>query len=269
MLSMMAAGAAIPLVSGTMMGRAVAATCTILPEETNGPYPADGSNTASGSLANVLIDSGLIRQDIRHSFGEYQGTAQGIALELELTLADATNGCTPLAGAVIYIWHCTADGQYSIYNITDQNFLRGAAIADDNGKVRFTTIYPGCYRGRVPHIHFEVYPDIEAATSYEHRALCSQIAFPDETSAQIYSSAAGYEASLSPFEDISIGTDTVFADNSDAEISAMTLTLAGSISDGFAGTLTIALDPNAEPVLSDAPPMGGPGEGPDGPPPGN
>ncbi len=263
-LGLMASGAAAPILYGSLSSQALAAVCTILPEETNGPYPADGSNTANGSLANVLVDSGLIREDIRESFGEFSGTAEGVPLELELVIADATNSCAPLAGYLIYIWHCTQDGQYSIYNLADQNYLRGAGIADENGKVKFTTIYPGCYNGRVPHIHFEVYPSAEAATSYEHRALCSQFAFPDETSSEVYTSVDGYADSISAFNAISMESDNVFGDNSDAEKEAMTLDLTGSIEDGFKGTLTIAIDPSAEPVLSSAPPSGGPG-GPGGP----
>lgn len=275
-LGLMATGVSVPLINATWTGRAMAAVCTILPEETNGPYPADGSNSANGSLANVLIDSGLIREDIRSSFGEFSGTAGGVPLELEFTIADATNGCAPLSGYLIYIWHCTDDGVYSVYQLTEENFLRGAGIADADGKVRFTTIYSGCYRGRLPHIHFEIYPSAEAATSYEYRSLCSQIAFSDATSAEIYNGVDGYADSIAAFEEMSIESDNVFGDNSAEELAAQTLVLEGSIQDGFRGTLTIALDPDAEPILTAAPPPGGPrgpggpnGEPPEGPQPGN
>ena len=135
--------------------RALAA-CVALPWETAGPYPADGTNSREGQVINVLTQSGVLRDDIRSSFGNMTGTAEGVPLVLDLTLLNA-DGCTPLAGHAIYLWHCTADGYYSLYTAPDQNFLRGVAVSDADGKVRFQTIVPGCYDGRWPHIHFEIY----------------------------------------------------------------------------------------------------------------
>lgn len=251
MLGLLAGGA-------TMLGARAAlgadASCLILPEETNGPYPADGSNTANGSLANVLIDSGLVRSDITKSFGDYSGTAEGVPFELEITLQDASNNCAPLPGYVIYVWHCTADGEYSVYTRTDENYLRGAQVADENGKVTFKTIYPGAYRGRLPHIHFEIYPSLEKATSYDNRVLCSQIAFPHDLCANVYNSVDLYADSIAPFEEMTLENDNVFGDNTDEELAAQTPDITGSIEDGFKGTLNIAMDPNKEPVLNDAPP---------------
>ena len=40
------------------------ASCSEIPEETAGPYPGDGSNGP-----NVLTESGIVRSDIRSSFG--------------------------------------------------------------------------------------------------------------------------------------------------------------------------------------------------------
>ncbi|MGC4077454.1 MAG: intradiol ring-cleavage dioxygenase [Rubrivivax sp.] len=233
---------------------AFAAACTVLPEETNGPYPADGTNQANGSLVNVLLDSGIVRSDMRTSFGSLSGTASGIQLDLELTLVDASKDCAPLAGALIYLWHCTSDGVYSVYNLTDQNYLRAAGVADDSGVVKFTTIYPGCYRGRLPHIHFEIYPDQSSATGYESRLICSQLALPDDISRALYESADGYADSLAPFEEMSISTDNVFSDNTAEQLAAQTLAITGSADAGFKGTVSIALDTTVSPKLSGGPP---------------
>lgn len=60
----------------------------------------------------------------------------------------------------------TANSNYSLYSsgITKQNFLRGVQVSDASGLVSFTTIFPGCYWGRWPHIHFEVYRSLALAT---------------------------------------------------------------------------------------------------------
>ena len=50
-----------------------------IPDETAGPFPGDGSNGP-----DVLEESGVIRSDIRSSFGEASGTAQGLLMNLEL-----------------------------------------------------------------------------------------------------------------------------------------------------------------------------------------
>ncbi|PTQ72595.1 hypothetical protein [Celeribacter persicus] len=135
---------------------AAALECIALPWETQGPYPADGSNSKNGQVVNVLEQEGILRTDITTSFGDYEGEVEGVPLELELTLQDH-DGCTPLEGYAIYIWHCDGEGKYSLYDHTEANWLRGLAIADAEGKVKFTTIVPGCYPSRWPHIHFEVF----------------------------------------------------------------------------------------------------------------
>ena len=77
-----------------------------VPEETAGPYPGDGSNGP-----NVLTESGIVRRDIRPSFGSASGVAEGVPLTVNLTVLDAAGGSTPLAGGAVYAWHCTRDGE--------------------------------------------------------------------------------------------------------------------------------------------------------------
>src|SRR6266508_2030035 len=158
---------------GSASGSAGTAGCAPIPEETAGPYPADGTNGP-----DVLNQSGIVRRDIRSSFGELTGTAAGVPLTILLAVEDTANGCAPLANAAVYLWHCDRDGNYSLYGVTDQNYLRGVQEADADGIVTFTSIYPACYAGRWPHIHFEVYPNLAAATDAAKRIATSQLALP-------------------------------------------------------------------------------------------
>ena len=148
--------------SGTSSSAATtaAAASAEIPDETAGPYPGDGSNGP-----DVLAQSGIVRCDIRSSFGGSSGTAGGVPMTLELTVSDLANGGVPFEGVAVYVWHCTREGGYSMYSngVEDQNFLRGVQVADANGRVTFTSIFPACYDGRWPHIHVEVYPDQAAS----------------------------------------------------------------------------------------------------------
>jgi len=81
------------------------------------------------------------------------------------TLGDAQTYYPPLAGAAVYLWHCDIEGRYSMYDIAEENYLRGVQESDNDGKFRFTSIFPAAYSGRWPHIHFEVYQDLKTATS--------------------------------------------------------------------------------------------------------
>ncbi|MGY2744537.1 hypothetical protein ACVWZ8_001654 [Arthrobacter sp. UYCu723] len=102
--------------------RAIAECGVEVPKETAGPFPGDGSNGP-----NVLAASGVVRQDITSSFGTSNSTADGVPLTVTLTLLDNSNGCTPLAGAAVYAWHCDKDGKYSMYDsgLRNENYLRG------------------------------------------------------------------------------------------------------------------------------------------------
>lgn len=242
---------------------AAALACVALPWETQGPYPADGSNVRDGQVINALTEDGVIRTDLRSSFGTLTPVADGLQLDLELTLVDA-DGCTPLPGHAIYIWHCDTTGRYSLYDLPDANYLRGVGIADAEGKVRFTTIFPGCYDGRWPHIHFEVFESIEKAVSGDASVLTAQIAMPEMESASVYAADSRYTNGSTNLARISIASDNVFRDNSADQVAQQTLTLAGDATTGFAGTLTIPIDfTAARGTTMMAPPTGGLG----GPPP--
>ena len=209
-------------------GVAAGTVTDAVPEETAGPYPADGTNGP-----DVLTESGIVREDITTSFGDYSGTAEGLPLGVDLTVVHAGDG-SPFPGAALYLWHADRDGRYSLYTAADQNYLRGVQVAGDDGTLSFTTIFPGCYDGRWPHMHFEVYPSVGDITSNGNRLVTSQLALPEDISSEVYSSADGYESSVSNLSRTSLATDVVFSDGADLQIPTVTGTPA-------AGDLRIAL----------------------------
>jgi len=214
--------------------------CVVPATETNGPYPSDGSNMANGVLSNILTTSGVVRSDIRSSFGSLSGTAAGVPLTLTINLQNANASCAALVDYAIYIWHCDQDGKYSLYDLPQQNYLRGVQATNSSGQATFTTIFPGCYDGRYPHIHFEVYRSLSTATNYSNRLLVSQFAMPAAACTAVYA-AGGYSGSASRFTRTSTSSDNVFGDNTAAQITAMTPTLTGSPSAGYTGSVTVGL----------------------------
>lgn len=241
MLALLGGGTAAALAASYAPGALAAELCVVDASETNGPYPGDGSNTAPGNTSNILTESGVVRSDIRSSFGVSTNVAAGVPLTLRIKLGDAGNGCNALPGYAIYVWHCTNDGLYSLYTAPGENFLRGVQVADAEGYVNFTTIFPGCYPGRWPHIHFEVYPSLAAATDHRNAVLTSQFAFPTAVCSEVYGNVAGYEASISAFDRISIESDNVFRDNSDDEMAMMTPAMTGSVAEGYAAEVTVGI----------------------------
>ncbi len=114
------------------------------PQQTEGPYFVDG-------IPN--------RSDIRSDTSK-GSVEQGIPLRIVIHVYDVHNGsCVPLRGAKVDIWHANSQGVYSgvkDMGTTEENFLRGYQVTDNNGTVHFTTIYPGWYEGRAIHIHYKV-----------------------------------------------------------------------------------------------------------------
>ncbi|MDX3454037.1 intradiol ring-cleavage dioxygenase [Streptomyces sp. ME02-8801-2C] len=209
------------------------AECATIPDETAGPYPADGSNGV-----NVLKESGVVRSDIRSSFGNSAGgTAEGVPLTVTLTVVDAASGCgTPKTGAAVYLWHCDRAGDYSLYTegVTDENYLRGVQETDDKGQVTFTSIFPGCYKGRWPHIHFEVYGSLADATAATSTTNTSQLAFPKDVCDTVYATD-GYGDSVGNLAELSLDTDMIFRDGYDHQLAAT----EGSADKGYTATLTV------------------------------
>jgi protocatechuate 3,4-dioxygenase beta subunit len=219
--------AASPSTAGsTASAAAVSGNTTIeIPEETAGPYPGDGSNGP-----NILTQSGIVRRDIRSSIGSASATAEGIPLTINLTILDLADGGKPLAGGAVYVWHCDREGRYSMYSqgVTNQNYLRGVQEVDASGNATFTSVFPACYDGRWPHIHFEIYRSLASATSAGNKIATSQLALPKDICDAVYATT-GYEASIRTMSRVSLNTDMVFRDGWDNELG----TMSGSISSGL------------------------------------
>lgn len=204
-----------------------------IPEETAGPYPGDGSNGV-----NVLSESGVVRSDMTASFGSASGVAGGVPVTVKLRIYDL-NGetATALPGAAIYLWHCDRDGRYSLYSegATDENYLRGVQEADADGNITFTSIFPGCYAGRWPHMHFEVYESIDSATSYTNKLRTSQLALPQDVCDEVYGSAEGYEQSVTNLGQLTLDTDGIFSDGYSLQMASVT----GSVDEGYTISLNV------------------------------
>ena len=216
-------------------------TCLKLPSETNGPFPADGSNSKSGSTVNVLTQSGIVRADMRPSFGGMTPVAGGTQLDLAITILDVSKACVPLAGHGIYLWHCDVNGRYSLYDDPDRNYLRGVGFTDAKGLATFTTVFPGCYPGRWPHIHFEVFASRQQAASGSSSLLVSQFAMPGSVASSLYADEKSYASSVASLAAITIQKDNVFGDNTPEQIAAQTLKIGGSAAAGFKASATVAI----------------------------
>ena len=212
------------------------ACAPVIPEETAGPFPGDGTNGP-----DVLTESGVVRSDITTSFGASSGTAEGVPLTIRLLVQDEGNACEPLPGAAVYAWHCDREGRYSLYSqgVEDQNYLRGVQAAGDDGIVTFQSIFPAAYSGRWPHVHFEVYPSLAAAADAGNRIATSQIALPKATCDEVYATA-GYEQSVSNMGQISLETDGVFGDDGGEHQLG---TMSGTVANGL--TVELAVPVNA------------------------
>lgn len=212
--------------------------CSVIPEETGGPYPGDGTNSNSSGVVNVLTMSGVVRKDIRSSFNGPTGTAAGIALTIKLKILNANNACGNAGNFAVYLWHCDREGRYSLYSsgVTEQNYLRGVQEADANGELTFTTIFPGCYDGRMPHVHFEVYATLAKAANASNRIKTSQFTFPMASLNEVYATT-GYGSSATNLSRISYATDNIFSDGYALQLAGMT----GNTTDGYVATLTLAV----------------------------
>jgi protocatechuate 3,4-dioxygenase beta subunit len=148
-------------------------SCEVGDTETDGPYPLYSERGTA-----------IQRIDIRDD-------RAGIPLNILLTVRNAKEDCKIFPNAAIDIWHCDKDGYYSGYTNsgylgTQDNsaliFCRGVQTSDSNGQVKFVTVYPGWYQGRVTHIHAQVYVNSVLK-------LTTQIAFPDAVNNAVYKTA--------------------------------------------------------------------------------
>lgn len=213
--------------------------CLMTPELTEGPY---------------YLDTDLLREDIT------EGTP-GAPLHLQVLVANATT-CEPLTNAAVDIWHCDAQGYYSGVAanpdggassgpaVDSGTFLRGIQETSADGVADFTTIYPGWYAGRTVHIHMTVHVDGEVvgADTYDggHVSHTGQLFFDDAISDEIYDSIAAY-ANRDNTQRTRNDGDNILGVHADEPgfIVSLTPLVAGDLSQGLLGTITIGVDPKA------------------------
>jgi protocatechuate 3,4-dioxygenase beta subunit len=184
-----AADTALPAAgTGTTAAARTAATavpgCVVRPELTVGPY---------------FVDRQLERIDIRTEPATGKVT-DGVPLDLAFNVSQVQGGaCAPLAGAMVDVWHCDAQGTYSGvddrtvgFDTQGQKYLRGYQVTGADGVARFRTIYPGWYPGRTVHIHFKVRTPAaaaladDAARTYE---FTSQLFFDEALTDRVFARA--------------------------------------------------------------------------------
>ncbi|SFQ14646.1 T9SS type A sorting domain-containing protein [Flavobacterium akiainvivens] len=194
--------------------------CTVSPTETEGPFP-------------TITPSNWVRTDITDG-------RTGVAFTIDIYIKNKNAGCSALEGAIVDIWHCDKDGNYSEYggsgmqptNYTSVHFLRGRQTTNSEGLVSFTSIFPGWYTSRATHIHVHIYNS--SGTSL----LITQIAFPEGTNSAVNqvnaATSYGYTKGMNGYT--YNANDNVFSDDDEGiEIASV----EGSVSDGFALTHTI------------------------------
>jgi protocatechuate 3,4-dioxygenase beta subunit len=195
-----------------------ATNCSVTPTETEGPFP-------------TKVPTNFVRKDITDG-------RTGVALGVTITIKNANAGCAALAGALVDVWHCDKDGYYSEYggsgmqsvNLTTVDFLRGRQTTDATGLVGFTSVFPGWYSGRAPHIHVHIY------NAAGKSLLVTQIAFPYDVTNTVYTTAQAKGYTKGPQDTIN-ERDGVFSDGFTMELG----TLSGSVATGYTLTHTIVV----------------------------
>jgi protocatechuate 3,4-dioxygenase beta subunit len=172
-LALLGAGGLAALGAGRPASAAAPGACVVRPALTEGPY---------------FVDVRLDRSDIRSDPAD--GTLPpGAPLHLTLRVSRTAAGtCAPLPGAMVDVWHCDAAGVYS--DVADRGgstvgrkFLRGHQTTGADGRVAFTTIYPGAYPGRAVHVHFKVRTEAGRGRAHE---FTSQLFFDDALTDQVH-----------------------------------------------------------------------------------
>lgn len=224
-----------------------AACANLTPELTEGPY---------------WVNTMLHRSDVRGNTATAKTSAgvlqQGVPLNLAINVLDATNGCKPLNGVAVDIWHANAHGLYSdetsqqagggtsAGDTGGQDFLRGYQVTGKDrglrhsalpGQVSFKTIWPGWYTGRAIHIHVRVRK--LASSGATIAGYTTQIFFSDADNNRVLTAVAPYNTRSPEKDPTTDENDTVLQSSDDAtNIVAVT----GSISKGFAATFNVMLD---------------------------
>jgi len=209
---------------------------------TRGPYFVD--NRSDSNIANDDVDTSIPeRSDIRSDSEGGTGTQSGLPLTLNITVGSYSSGtCSPIANAQVHIWHCNAQGVYSDVqastndngaDLRGENFLRGYQYTDANGKVSFTTIYPGWYSGRAVHIHVKV--RVFDASGNVTTEATTQLFFDDSISTAVYAANSDYSR-ISSRATLN-SADSIYA----AASPALLVSLTGFDTTSYSGTISIGV----------------------------
>ena len=205
------------------------AGCQLWPEQTEGPY----YRAAPRERTDITEDR------------------PGVPLRLGLRLV-AAETATPVAGALVEVWHADHEGRYSGFPAfqarpgqvvtsesvphelvaPDETFLRGAQRTDERGMCAFRSIYPGWYSSRTVHIHLRAHLGARTATT--------QLYFPDDVTAEVFT-VPPYAGRVR--RDTTNDTDSIFIDEGGEH---SVLHVVGSPMAGYTGALCFA-------VVADAP----------------
>ncbi len=248
-------GATATATPSTATTTTAAGVCVLTSETEEGPY---------------WLDNSLVRKDVTEG-------KSGAALTLRLKVVDYKNSCGLLANVAVEIWQCDAWGYYSGYTSTnpggtvpaedgvcdEKTYLRGIQITDSTGAIEFKTIFPGWYSGRAVHIHCKVYTggSVDSNTdTYEGGTAhhTGRFFFADDLVTQLEATA--------PYNQHT-GTITMLANDSvytGKGVKDGLLTVTGSVSKGFIGTITVGVDPSY--TATSGNPTGAPGSSPSGAP---
>jgi protocatechuate 3,4-dioxygenase beta subunit len=198
-------------------------SCILTATETEGPYPYVG-----GEYTNPLN-----RSDVTDG-------QTGVPLSVNFVVVNVNDSCNVVTSARVDIWHCNKDGYYSGYanqqgllgskSYVGQTWLRGYQLTDSTGVAKFATIYPGWYGGRATHIHMEVYVNGVMKKT-------TQIAFSETINNTVYASSLYTAHGINP---ISNSADSVFGDSA-TDLANETISLTGSVAEGYSGTYTIGI----------------------------
>jgi protocatechuate 3,4-dioxygenase beta subunit len=190
--------------------------CSVAPTETEGPFPTKSP-------------ASYVRSDIRDD-------RTGYKLTVNITINNSNNSCSALANALVDIWHCDAEGNYSEYggsgmqatNYQSVHFLRGRQTTSSAGLVTYTSIFPGWYSGRATHIHVHVY------NAAGNSLKVTQIAFPEGTGTAL-TAVGGYKKGFSGYT--YNASDNVFSDGYSLELATVT----GNTTDGFVLNISLSV----------------------------
>jgi protocatechuate 3,4-dioxygenase beta subunit len=202
----------------------------------NAPASPECALAAIGAAGPTWRELALQRSDLRwnsHEVGEEPRPGVHLILTLKL-VTQSTDGCRPLRGARVDVWHCDAQGVYSgseTAGTAGEDYLRGYQISDEWGRVSFVTVYPGWYTGRAVHVHAKVRlwdPYGEVSTD-----VSTQLFFDDAISDAVFATPA-YGGR--PMRDTRNATDSIYRAGTSPLVS-----LGGSIEAGLEGSAEVAV----------------------------